>query len=209
MTTRNIVEALPERNKAVLCSTSAIGYYGDKGEESIYEDSPPGKDFLAKVCIDWEKEALKALDKGTRVIVMRFGVVLGKKGGALNKMSPAYKMFLGGPIGSGLQWFPWIHIDDLVSAILFAMKEKSFECKANFCSPNPVQNSFFSKKFGESIKRPSFFKIPAPVIKLAAGELGASLLVSQKSYPGKLLEAGFKFQYPYIEDALLQIAGKS
>ena len=209
LTTRNLVEALPEKKNTVLCNASAIGYYGDKGEESIYEDSTAGKDFLAKVCIDWENEVLKADDKGARVVIMRFGVVLGKNGGALSKMAPLYKMCLGGPLGSCLQWFPWIHMDDLVSALFFAIGKKSFKGKANFCSPNPVQNRFFSKKFGKSIKRPSFFNVPSPIIKIAAGELGTSLMASQKSYPGKLLEAGFKFQYPDIEDALLQVAGES
>ena len=205
LTTRNLVEAMPDKKDTILCSTSAAGYYGDRSDEVLKEDALPGYDFLAKVCIDWEKEAFQAEAKGIRVAAMRFGVVLGKNGGALAKMVPAFKFFAGGPLGSGLQWFPWIHMDDLIAAIIFILENPDVKGPLNFCSPNPVRNRDFAKTLGKVLSRPSFMRAPSFMIRLIMGEMGKSLMSSQRAIPDKLLKHGFTFQYPNINNALYNL----
>lgn len=202
LTTRNIVEALPDDKDIVLCSTSAVGYYGNRGEEILTENASSGDDFLARVSIDWEKEAFLAEKKGVRVAIMRFGVVLGKNGGALAKMVPAFKSFAGGPIGSGDQWFPWIHLDDLISAVMFILENQDIEGLLNFCAPNPVRNRDFAKALGKVLGRPSFMRAPSFMIRALMGEMGTVVMSSQRVVPDKLLKNGFEFQYPDIEKAL-------
>jgi uncharacterized protein (TIGR01777 family) len=202
LTTRNLVEAIPDNKEVVLCSTSAVGYYGDRGEEILKEDAVPGNDFLATVSMDWEKEAFLAEEKGARVAIMRFGVVLGKNGGALAKMIPAFKSFAGGPVGSGDQWFPWIHMDDLISAMMFIIENQEMKGPVNFCAPNPVRNRDFAKALGKVLGRPSFMKTPSFMIRTLMGEMGTALLGSQRVVPDKLLKNGFEFQYPEIGKAL-------
>ena len=202
LTTRNLVEAVPESKGIILCSTSGAGYYGNRADEVLMEDASPGSDFLAKVSIDWEKEAFLAEKKGVRVAAMRFGVVLDKNGGALAKMIPAFKSFAGGPLGSGLQWFPWIHMDDLISAINFIIENNEIKGPVNFCAPNPIRNRDFGKALGNVLKRPSFMKVPLFMIRLVMGEMGTLLTNSQKVIPHKLLRHGFKFQHPDIDHAL-------
>ena len=202
LTTRNLVEAVPESKGIILCSTSGAGYYGNRADEVLMEDASPGSDFLAKVSIDWEKEAFLAEKKGVRVAAMRFGVVLDKNGGALAKMIPAFKSFAGGPLGSGLQWFPWIHMDDLISAINFILENDEIKGPVNFCAPNPIRNRDFGKALGNVLKRPSFMKVPLFMIRLVMGEMGTLLTNSQKVIPHKLLRHGFKFQHPDIDHAL-------
>lgn len=205
LTTRNLVEAMPDNEEIIFCSTSGSGYYGNRADEILKEDNSPGDDFLAKVCIDWEKEAFQAEAKGIRVAVMRFGVVLGKNGGALAKMVPAFKLFLGGPLGSGMQWFPWIHMDDLISAIIFILENRDIRGAANFCSPNPVRNSDLAKTLANVLNRPAFMKAPSFMIRLVMGELGESFMSSQRTVPDKLLKHGFEFQYPDIKSAISDI----
>ncbi len=202
LTTRNLVEAIPDDKKIIICSTSAVGYYGNRGEEILKEDALPGKDFLATVSIDWEKEAFLAGEKGARIAIMRFGVVLGKNGGALAKMIPAFKSFAGGPLGSGDQWFPWIHMDDLISAILFILENQDIKGPVNFCAPNPVRNRDFAKALGTVIGRPSFMRAPSFMIRTLMGEMGTVVMNSQRAVPDKLLKNGFEFQYPDIHKAL-------
>jgi uncharacterized protein (TIGR01777 family) len=202
LTTRNLVEAIPGNKDIVFCSTSAVGYYGDRDEEILTEDAGPGNDFLATVSIDWEKEAFLAEKKGVRVAVMRFGVVLGKNGGALAKMIPAFKSFAGGPIGSGNQWFPWIHMDDLISAMMFIIENQDMKGPVNFCAPNPVRNRDFAKAFGKMLGRPSFMRAPSFMIRTLMGEMSTSVMSSQRVVPDKLLKNGFEFQYPDIKTAL-------
>jgi uncharacterized protein (TIGR01777 family) len=202
LTTRNLVEAIPGNKDIVFCSTSAVGYYGDRDEEILTEDAGPGNDFLATVSIDWEKEAFLAEKKGVRVAVMRFGVVLGKNGGALAKMIPAFKSFAGGPIGSGNQWFPWIHMDDLISAMMFIIENQDMKGPVNFCAPNPVRNRDFAKAFGKMLGRPSFMRAPSFMIRTLMGEMSTSVMSSQRAVPDKLLKNGFEFQYPDIKTAL-------
>ena len=205
LTTRNLVEAIPHKKGIILCSTSGAGYYGNRADEMLKEDDSPGNDFLAKVSIDWEKEAFLAENKGVRVAAMRFGVVLDKNGGALTKMIPAFKFFAGGPLGSGRQWFPWIHMDDLISAINFILENNGIKGPVNFCAPNPIRNRDFGRALGKVLKRPSFMKVPSFMIRLVVGEMGTLLTNSQRVIPHKLLGHGFKFQYPDIDSALADI----
>jgi uncharacterized protein (TIGR01777 family) len=207
LTTRNVVDAMPAGKEIHLFSTSAIGYYGFRDDEELIEADNPGNDFLAKVCIDWEKEAGKAADKGARVTITRFGIVLGKTGGALGQMVPLFKMFAGGPQGSGRQWFSWIHMEDLLSAFVFVLDDKTIRGPVNFCSPNPVRNRDLAKALGQVLSRPSFLKTPAFMLRLILGEFGSMILKGQRVIPARLLEQGFSFRYPEIVGALHQVLG--
>ena len=202
LTTRNVVKAMPKKEGMVLCSTSAVGYYGFRGDEEILEDGTPGDDFLASLCVDWEDEANKAADKGVRVAITRFGIVLGKTGGALGQMIPAFKRFVGGPLGSGNQWFSWIHMEDLLNAFLFVLDNQQIRGPVNFCSPHPVKNRELAKALGKVLGRPSFLTTPGFMVKLVLGEFGSVLLEGQRVIPGKLLKHGFTFRYPDIAGAL-------
>ena len=204
-TTRNLVEALPA--DSVLISTSAVGYYGDRRDEVITEDTGAGDDFLAMVGKDWEEEALKAGEKGVRVSLARFGIVLGTGGGAMEKMIPAFKLCAGGPLGDGKQWFPWVHVDDVTGALIFLMENEELEGPFNFTAPAPVTNAEFAKTLGRVLGRPAVLKTPAFMIRLFAGEFGETLLASHRAFPERLENAGYAFQYPKLEDALREIAG--
>mgnify|MGYP001815519691 FL=1 len=202
LTTRHVVAALPEGRSVTLCSASGAGYYGNRGEDILKEDERVGHDFLAGVSKDWEKEAQNAAAKGVRVAVMRFGVVLGKSGGALAKMIPAFKMFVGCSMGSGNQWFPWIHLDDLMAAVRFIIDHQDVSGPLNFCAPNPARYRQLAKTLGEVLGRPSFMPAPAFMIRLAMGEFGDVFLASQRTIPDRLLKHGFSFQYPDIKSAI-------
>ncbi len=205
LTTRHVVAALTEGRSVTLCSTSGAGYYGSRGDDILKEDESVGRDFLAGVSLDWEKEAQRATAKGVRVAVMRFGVVLGKNGGALAKMIPAFKMFVGGSMGSGNQWFPWIYLEDLMAAILFILEHQDVSGPLNFCAPNPVRYRELAKTLGEALGRPSFMPAPAFMIRLAMGEFGDVFLASQRTIPDRLLQHGFSFQYPDIKSAIQDV----
>ena len=205
LTTRNVVDALPTDRSVTLCSASGAGYYGNRGDDLLKEDEKAGDDFLASVSVDWEAEAFKGSDKGVRVAVMRFGVVLGKGGGALAKMIPAFKSLVGGPIGSGTQWFPWMHLTDLMAAMLFIFKHPQVSGPLNFCAPNPVRNRGLAKTLGEVLGRPAIMPAPAFMIRMVLGEFGNVLLDSQHTIPDKLLTYGFEFQYPDIRSALKEV----
>jgi uncharacterized protein (TIGR01777 family) len=207
LTTRNVAEAIPNKQGMVFCSTSAVGYYGFRGDEEILEDGTPGDDFLASLCVDWEDEANKAADKGVRVAITRFGIVLGKTGGALGQMIPAFKRFVGGPLGSGNQWFSWIHMEDLLHAFLFVLDNQEISGPVNFCSPHPVQNRELAKALGKVLGRPSFLTTPGFMLKLVLGEFGSVLLEGQRVIPDKLLKHGFTFRYPDIAEALEEVVG--
>jgi hypothetical protein len=209
-TTRNIVEGIPTHaeKKITLFSTSAVGYYGFCGDEELVEGSPPGNDFLARIAVEWEREALRAREKGTRVVITRFGIVMGEKGGTLGKMIPLFKKYIGGPIGSGKQWFSWVHIKDLAEAFVFLLKHPEISGPVNLCSPNPVRNRELAKALGKALHRPSFFPAPGFMVKLVLGEFGSVILEGQRVIPPRLLESGFVFQYPDIDKALQNIVGK-
>ena len=202
LTTRNVVNALPAGTNITLCSASGAGYYGSRGDDILKEDERAGSDFLAGVSVDWEKEALRASAKGGRVVVMRFGVILGKNGGAMAKLIPVFKMFIGGPLGDGNQWFPWLHLDDLMAAILFVIEQREASGAFNFCAPNPVRNRDLAQALGEVLNRPSFMPAPAFMVRLAMGEFGDVFLGSQRTIPDKILNHGFSFQYPDIKGAI-------
>lgn len=205
LTTRNVVQALAQARELqtqVLFSTSAIGYYGDRGEEELTEESPPGDDFLARVARDWEAEAFKARDLGVRVVITRFGLVLGDRGGLLEKLVPLFNAYLGGPLGSGRQWFSWIDQSDQLAAFLFVLEHPELQGVINFVSPNPVRNAEFARALGEVLHRPSGLAVPAFAVKLALGEFAAVILGGQKVKPARLLAAGFQFSYPDIQTAL-------
>ena len=209
LTTRNLVEGIdPTRARGMtLFSTSAVGYYGFHGDEELTEGSPPGNDFLARIAADWEAEALKAEEKGARVVMTRFGIVLGKGGGALGQMIPLFRKFIGGPIGSGQQWLSWIHMEDLTEGFLFFLKHPEISGPVNLCSPNPVRNRDLTKGLGKALKRPSFIRAPGFMIKLVLGEFGSVVLKGQRIIPARLLESGFVFNYPDIGKALENIVG--
>jgi len=209
-TTQNIVEGIPSNAEKsfTLFSASAVGYYGFLRDEKLNESSPPGDDFLARVTQDWEKEALKADKKESRVVITRFGIVLGEKGGALGQMIPLFKKFIGGPIGNGKQWFSWIHMKDLCESFVFLINHPGISGPVNVCSPHPVRNKDLAKSLGKVLKRPSFVPAPGFLVKLVLGEFGTVVLKGQRVIPEKLVNQDFKFQYPDVEKALEDILKK-
>jgi hypothetical protein len=209
LTTRNLVAALAAGDRRQLfCSTSAVGIYGPRGEEELTEDSPTDASFLGEVARHWEAGALEAQDLGVRVVITRFGVVLGKGGGALSQMVPLFKKFLGGPIGSGDQWFSWIHQADLARAFRFVQENPQISGPVNFTAPNPVRNRELARALGRVLHRPSFMPTPAFMLRLALGEFGDTLLTGQKVLPQRLLDAGFTFSFPTVETALADLLGQ-
>ncbi len=209
-TTRNIVEGIPSdlKKKFILFSASAVGYYGFCKDEKLNENSPPGDDFLARVTRRWESEALKVKEKRARVVINRFGIVLGEKGGALGQMIPLFKYYIGGPIGNGKQWFSWIHIKDLCEAFVFLIKNQEISGPINVCSPNPVRNKQLAHSLGKVLGKPSFLPTPGFLLKLGLGEFGSVILKGQRVIPQKLLDNDFKFQYRDIDEALKDIMTK-
>jgi hypothetical protein len=208
LTTRNLVEALAGGGTRAFLSTSAIGYYGFHEDEELTESAPPGTDFLARLAADWEEEARKAEQLGIRVVLTRFGIVLGEEGGALGQMIPLFRRFLGGPLGSGRQWFSWIHRTDLTAAFQFLLNQPEISGPVNFTAPNPVRNRDLAAALGKVLRRPAVLPAPGFMLRLALGEFGSVLLRGQKVIPKKLLEAGFQFRYPGIEEALAEILKK-
>jgi len=205
LTTTNLVEALSDgvEKETTLISTSAVGYYGFRGDEELDEESLPGDDFLASVCRDWESAAIRAESFGVRVLTCRFGIVLGKNGGALGEMIPLFRKGLGSPLGSGKQWFSWIHEMDLIDIYLFLMANKGLSGPINCTAPEPVRNIELTKSLGKVLGKPTFMPaVPDFMIKLIKGEFGSVLLEGQKIRPKKLLDAGFRFRFSRIDEAL-------
>jgi len=209
-TTRALIRSMHNAlaKPKVLISASAIGYYGPRGDEDVTEDAPPAFDFLAEVCMKWEKEAYKAEEFGVRVVTVRIGGVLEADGGALPTMAMPFKFFLGGPIGNGKQWFSWIHRDDVIGIIKYALENASITGPINATAPNPVTNKDFSTALGKALHRPSFFSVPGFMVKLTLGELGAVLLTGQRVLPEKALSAGYTFKYEKVDEALKAIYGR-
>jgi len=210
LTTTNLVEALSDGGgkEATLLSTSAVGYYGFHGDEELDEDSPPGEDFLASVTQDWETAALKAEALNVRVVICRLGIVLGENGGALGELIPIFQKGLGSPLGSGKQWFSWIHEMDLVGIYLFLIANNELSGPFNCAAPEPVRNKDLTQALGKALGRPTFMPaVPGFVIKMIKGEFGTILLRGQRVLPKKLLEAGFHFRFPRIYEALNGLLG--
>ncbi len=202
--TRHLVDiiAKKETRPATLICSSAVGYYGSRGNEILTEKSAPGDDFLAKVCKDWEKEALRAEEYGVRVVLIRTGVVLGDDGGALAQMLPPFKLGLGGRLGNGRQYMSWIHIDDLTAIMLQAMENQKLRGPINAVAPNPITNSEFTQALAATLHRPAVLPVPGFALKLILGEFGEVLLSSQRVVPEVLQQAGYTYTFPEIEEAL-------
>jgi uncharacterized protein (TIGR01777 family) len=204
--TQKIVEAIAKANPqpTVLVNTSAIGYYGTSETASFDEDSASGNDFLAQVCQEWEAEASKVKDVNVRLVILRFGIVLGN-GGALGKMITPFKLFAGGPIGSGQQWFSWIHLDDIVSLIIQALTKPTMEGVYNATAPQPVRMNDLSTTMGNVMNRPSWLPVPGFAIEAILGDGAKVVLEGQQVLPKRTLESSFEFQYPNLPSALKQI----
>ncbi len=207
-TTNKIVEAIKnsENKPEVLISASAVGYYGNRNR-TITEDLPPGDEFLAEVCVKWEEAAKKAEDF-TCVIRCRLSAVLDKNEGALAKMLTPFKFFIGGPIGDGRQWFPWLHLEDAAGIFVWALENEVPAGAYNCTAPDLVRMNEFAKTLGRVLSRPAIFTVPEFAVKIVMGEAAVSVLVSQKIPPNKLSEAGYKHQHPELEPALRDLLGK-
>ena len=198
-----------EDKPRVMVSASAIGYYGDRGNELLTEESAPGTDFLAEVCKVWETAADPAREAGVRLVHPRFGIVLSPKGGALGTTLPIFKLGGGGKIGNGGQWWSWVALDDVVGAIVHSLTDDSVEGPVNVGSPNPLTNAEYTKVLGDVLNRPTFVPLPAPAARLALGEVAdALLLASQRVQPAKLEATGYQFRYPELEGALRHLLGR-
>ena len=204
--TQKIVEAIVKANPkpTVLVNASAIGFYGTSETATFDETSPSGNDFLAEVCQAWEAEANKVKDAGVRLVILRLGIVLGI-GGALAKMITPFKLFAGGPIGSGQQWFSWIHLDDLVSLIVQALTNPAMEGVYNATAPQPVRMNDLSQTMGQVMNRPSWLPVPAFAIEALLGDGAKVVLEGQEVRPKRAVEVGFQYKYPNLRSALTQI----
>lgn len=188
---------------SVFLSASAIGYYGNRGDELLTEESAPGNDFLASVCKEWEAATRPAVEKGIRTVCARFGIILDPNEGALGKMLPPFRMGVGGRVGDGKQWMSWIALDDVVNGLKFLIEDRSVHGPVNFVAPTPVTNAEFTKTLGRVLKRPTFFPIPAFGLRLAFGEMADALLLSsQRVEPSVLADKGYKCRWPTLEPAL-------
>lgn len=206
LTTEKLVEAIVNANPkpSVFVSASAIGYYGTSETAEFDENSPAGNDFLATVCKEWEAAAQPAKNAGTRLAILRLGIVLGM-GGALAKMLPPFKLFAGGPIGTGKQWFSWVHREDLVDLILYALQNSQVEGVLNATAPNPVRMNELCQTLGEVLNRPSWLPVPGFALELLLGDAAKVVLEGQKVLPKQTLASGFQYQYPTLKLALEEI----
>ncbi len=202
--TRLLVQAIAKSRKKPLAfvSASAVGFYGDRGNETLDEKSLGGVGFLAETCRRWEEEALQAEKLGVRTVLLRIGVVLGKGGGALDKMLGPFRLGLGGPIGNGGQWMSWIHLNDLVRLIEWAAAQNSVSGPLNGTAPHPVLMKDFARALGKALGKPAFFPVPGFLLKIALGEAAGLLLASQKVLPRKAAGAGFAHDFPNLDGAL-------
>jgi uncharacterized protein len=194
------------RPPSLFLSASAIGYYGDRGDDLLTETSAPGNDFLADVCVEWENATRLAVEKGIRTIHTRFGIILDAGGGALAKMLTPFRMGIGGRIGDGKQWMSWIALDDVVNGLRFLMEEPSTRGPVNFVTPNPVTNAEFTKTLGRVLSRPTLFPVPVFGARLAFGEMADALLLSsQKVEPSVMKTKAYQFKWPTLEPALRHV----
>jgi len=202
--TRNLVQTLEslKRRPQVLIVASATGYYGDRGDDELTEDAPPASTFLAEVCREWEAEAMKARELGIRVVTARSGVVLAPSGGALARMLLPFRLGLGGQLGDGRQWMPWIHIDDAVGLLVHAANSEALTGPMNIVAPDPVTNKTFTKTLGQALGRPTVLSVPRLGLRAAFGEMSQILMESQRALPAVALKTGYRFRYPELRAAL-------
>ncbi|HZY84438.1 MAG TPA: TIGR01777 family oxidoreductase [Gemmataceae bacterium] len=208
--TQNVVEALRQQTDGrprTLVNASAIGYYGPHGDEELTEDSPPGDDFLARICIDWEKAALAVESAGVRCVTVRVGVVLDKEGGALAKLLTPFKLGAGGPVGSGKQWMSWIHHEDMTGLFLLALDDAGAAGPLNGTAPEPVTNRDFGRALGGALRRPAIMPMPGFALRLLVGEAAEVVLGGQRVLPRRAQQLGYVFKYPTIDAALREIVG--
>jgi uncharacterized protein len=211
LSTRNLVSALrelPEEERPkVLVSQSGVGWYGFRGDERLDESAPAGDDFIAQLSVEWEAEARRAEELGVRVVVNRTGMVLSDSGGALEKMLPFFKAGIGGPVAGGRQYIPWVHLDDVVGAILFELDTEAASGPINLTAPEPVTNKEFSKALGRTLRRPAFAPVPALAVRALYGDMATIVTTGQRAVPARLEELGYRHRQPDLEAALRDATG--
>jgi uncharacterized protein (TIGR01777 family) len=202
--TRRLVEGMDRADPRprALISASAVGYYGPRGDEPLDEDAPPGDDFLAQVCVAWEREARRAEALGLRVVTVRTGVVLDRHGGALGKMLPPFRLGAGGPVAGGRQYMPWIHVDDVVGIYLAAIDDERWSGPVNATAPEPVTNQEFSKALGRALHRPAVAPVPAFAIRALYGDMAEIVTEGQRALPRQAQRLGYAFHHPDLDEAL-------
>ena len=207
--TRHLVDGIAacKHPPKILIAASAVGFYGDRGDETLDEHSEQGSGFLPEVCSDWEDEAMKAERYGVRVVCVRIGIVLADDGGALEQMVPIFRLGAGGKLGSGQQWMSWIHVDDVVDLLLWAARNPEIKGAVNAVAPHPVRNSEFTKLLAQALQRPAFMPVPEFGLRLLFGEKTSIIMASQQVYPKQAEGNGFEFKFPELKSALDNIFG--
>lgn len=211
--TAAVVQAVARANArgaappTVLLQGSAVGYYGSRGDEELTEESPPGEGFLARLCIEWEEASAPVIGQGVRRVLLRSGVVLSAEGGALPKMSLPFKLFVGGKVGDGSQWVPWIHLRDEARAIRFLLEHAEAQGPVNLTSPEPVTNRQLSRLLARTLRRPNLFRAPRFALRTVLGEMADTVLTSQRAFPTRLANLGFTWEHPELEPALADLMG--
>jgi uncharacterized protein (TIGR01777 family) len=205
--TRNVVQAIDmaSRKPRVLVSASAVGYYGPRGDEPLTEESPPGADFLAGVCVEWESAARTMQAPDVRLVIVRIGVVISPDGGALAQMLTPFKLGVGGPVGNGRQWMSWVHTDDVIGVILHAVDSADVSGILNATAPEAVSNKQFSKALGRALGRPSFFPVPVFMLRLRFGQVAEVIATGQRVLPRRAQMLGYKFRFPLLDEALADV----
>lgn len=208
--TANLVAGLraADPRPGVLVSSSAVGYYGPRGGERVDEDAPPGEDFLARLCVAWEAAADEAATLGMRVVRLRTGVVLDRRGGALAKMLPPFRAGIGGPVAGGRQFMPWIHAGDVVGMIVAALGDPAWSGPVNAAAPEPVTNREFSKALGRVLRRPALAPVPALALRALYGEMGSIVTTGQRAVPARAVALGYEFRHPDLDGALRSALGR-
>ena len=205
---RRGLEKLPVHERPrVLVNSSAVGIYGDRGDEILEDDASVGGGYLAQLCRDWEAAADQVAELGLRVMKWRTGVVLGREGAAFNQMTLPFRLGVGGKLGSGKHWMPWIHVEDLVGSMLHGIGHASLAGPINGSAPEPERNEDFTRKLAKALKRPAFITVPTFALKLALGDFSEAVLSSERAVPRALLESGYRFRYPTLEMALAELVG--